>query len=84
MREKCPNGAVFFWSVFSRIWTEDGDLLRKISKFSPNAGKYRLEKSPYLDIFHVVIKYIILCLIVKVQNMILGSNVNELLSLLLY
>ena len=26
--EKCPN-TEFFWSVFSRIWTEYGDLLRK-------------------------------------------------------
>ena len=28
LREKCPN-AEFFWSVFSCIWTEYRDLLRK-------------------------------------------------------
>ena len=36
VHEKCPN-TEFFWSVFSRIWTE-------ISVFSPNAGKYGPEK----------------------------------------
>ena len=34
----------FFWSVFSRIWTEYG----------LNAGKYEPEKTPYLDNFHKV------------------------------
>ena len=30
LREECPTKyRVFFWSVFSRIWTEYGDLLRK-------------------------------------------------------
>ena len=33
----------FFWSVFSRIWTD-----------AENAGKYSPEKTPYLDIFHGV------------------------------
>ena len=28
LREKCPN-TKFFWSVFTRIWIEYGDLLRK-------------------------------------------------------
>ena len=28
LREKCPN-MEFFWSVFSRIWSEYGDLLLK-------------------------------------------------------
>ena len=28
LREKCPYSE-FFWSVFSRIWTEYGDLFRK-------------------------------------------------------
>ena len=40
----------FFWSVFSRIWTEYGE----IRSISPNAGKYGPEKTPYRDIFHVV------------------------------
>ena len=39
----------FFWSLFSRIWTEYGD-----SVFSPNTGKYGQEKTPYLDTFHAV------------------------------
>ena len=33
LRKKCPYSE-FFWSVFSRIWTE----------FSPNVGKYGPEK----------------------------------------
>ena len=27
----------------------------KLSVFSPNAGKYRPEKTPYLDTFHAVL-----------------------------
>ena len=41
----------FFWSVFSCIRTEYGDLL---FVFSPNTGKYGPEYTPYLDTFHVV------------------------------
>ena len=36
----------FFWSVYSCIRTEYGDLL--------NTGKYGPEKTPYLDTFHAV------------------------------
>ena len=32
LREKCPYSG-FFWSVFSRIWTEYGEILR-ISAYS--------------------------------------------------
>ena len=39
LREKCQN-MEFFWSVFSI--------------FSPNAGKYGPEKTPYLETFHAV------------------------------
>ena len=39
----------FFWTVFSRIRTEYGDL-----RFNSNTGKYGPEKSPYLDTFHAV------------------------------
>ena len=53
MREKCPNTEFFFWSVFSSIWTEYRDT-PYLSVFSPNAGKYRPEKTPYLDTFHAV------------------------------
>ena len=41
----------FFWSIFSR---KNADLLLQISVFSPNTGKYGLEKTPYLDTFHAV------------------------------
>ena len=40
-RKKCPNSE-FFWSVFSRIRTEYGEIV-SIS----NAGKYRPENSEY-------------------------------------
>ena len=62
--ENSPNSE-FFWSVFSRIWTEYGDI-RDISPYL-NAGKYGAEKlrirtfftqSKVLcatDIFYVVI-----------------------------
>ena len=46
----------YFWSVFSYIRTEYGDLLRRdteyLSVFSPNTGKYGPEIAPYLDTFH--------------------------------
>ena len=49
----------FFWSVFSRIWTEYGQIrphlpAKYLSVFSPNVGKYGPEKTPYLDTFHEV------------------------------
>ena len=43
LREKCQNG--FFWSVFSRIRNEFGEILR----ISPDAGKYEQGKFSYLD-----------------------------------
>ena len=52
LREKCPN-TEFFWSVFSCIWTEYGEI-RYLSVFSPNVEKYEPEKTPYLDTFHAV------------------------------
>ena len=36
---------------FSCIWTE-------ISVFSPNTGKYKPEKTPYLDTFHLISAYV--------------------------
>ena len=42
----------FFWSLFSRIRTEYGKNAPYLSVFSPNAGKYGPEKTPYLDSFH--------------------------------
>ena len=42
----------YFWSVFSCIRAEYGDL--QISVFSPNTGKNGPEISPYLDTFQAV------------------------------
>ena len=39
----------YLWSVFSRIWTEYANTV-----FSPNAGKYGPEITPYLDTFRAV------------------------------
>ena len=41
----------YFWSVFSCIRTEYGDLLRK---FSPNTGKNGPEITLYADTFQAV------------------------------
>ena len=43
----------YFWSVFSYIRTECGEI-RYLSVFSPNTGKYGPEITPYLDTFHAV------------------------------
>ena len=40
---------MFYLFVFSRIWTEYGEIV-----FSPNTGKYEPEKIPHLDTFHIV------------------------------
>ena len=42
LREKCPNTGVLSGSYFP--------------VFSPNTGKYRPEKTPYLVTFHAVLK----------------------------
>ena len=42
----------FFWSVFSRIRTEYGEVLRENAG---NAGKYGPKITPCLDTFHAVI-----------------------------
>ena len=36
-----------------------------LSVFSPNAGKYRPEKTPYLDTFHTVLMTVLLTLVEK-------------------
>ena len=42
----------FFWFVFSCIWTEYGDLIRK-SPYSAWVQKYvDQKKAPYSDTFH--------------------------------
>ena len=48
----------FFRSVFSRIRTEYGEIRYLSVLFSPNAGKYGPEKTPYLDTFHAVIIWV--------------------------
>ena len=50
------------YGVFPRIRTEYGDLQSKsyFPVFSLNMGKYRPEKTPYLDTFHAVIDSLIL------------------------
>ena len=53
MCEKYPNTDFFVVGHFPHsywIWRDTPYL----SVFSPNAGKYRAEKIPYLDTFHTV------------------------------
>ena len=48
LREKCPNTEYFLVCIFPNSdW-------KYLSVFSPNAGKYGPEKTPYLDTFHAV------------------------------
>ena len=49
LREKWPN-MEFFWSVFSCIWTEYGNLRRK-SLYSVQIRENTDQKIPYLDTF---------------------------------
>ena len=46
LREKCPHSA-FFWSVFPRIRTEFGEILR----IRENTDQ---KKTPYLDTFYAM------------------------------
>ena len=51
--EKFPNTKFFLVRIFPYLdWTKR--FTEKIFLFSPNTGKYGLEKTPYLDIFHAV------------------------------
>ena len=53
LREKCPKAEFFLVRIFPH-----SDWIRRftplISVFSPNAGKYGPEKTPYFNTFHVV------------------------------
>ena len=49
MRKKCPY-LEFFWSVFSRMWTEYSVSLR----IQPECGKIRTRKTQNTDTFHAV------------------------------
>ena len=57
LSKKCPYSELF-WSAFSRIWTEYGEMLR-ISPYSvrmgENAGKMRTRITPNIDTLYVVI-----------------------------
>ena len=46
LREKCLNTEFFLVRIFPHL-----DGIRRDTEY---AGKYRPEKTPYLDIFHVV------------------------------
>ena len=52
LREECPNTELFLVRIFLR-----SEWIRReyLSVFTPNMGKYRPEKTPYLDTFHTVI-----------------------------
>ena len=56
LREKCPNTEFFL----VRIYPHSNWIRRdtELSAFSPNAGKYRPEKTPYWDIFMQCLFYI--------------------------
>ena len=53
LREMCPNMEFFLVRIFPH-----SDWIRRdtkyLSVFSPNAGKYEAEKTPYLDTVHAV------------------------------
>ena len=63
----------YFWSAFSRIRTEYGEI-SYFSLFSPNAGKYGPEITLYLDTFHAVIALWFFLLLVLIRNKWLNSN----------
>ena len=53
LRQKCPSKEFFLVRIFPH-----SDWIRKDTEYGvfpgPNAGKYRPEKTPYLDTFHTV------------------------------
>ena len=56
MRKKCPYSE-FFFSVFSRIRTKYGEIVR-ISPYSFRMRKIRTRKTPNTDTFHAVCVYV--------------------------
>ena len=53
LREKCPNTELFLVRIFPiSNWIRRNSSY--LSVFSPNAGKYRPDETPYLDTFHTV------------------------------
>ena len=60
LREKCPNTEYFLLRIFSHsdwIWRDT----KYLSVFSPNAGKYGPENTPYLDTFHTALVWVNIC-----------------------
>ena len=51
LRERCSYSE-FFWSVFSHIWTEYGEI-------SVRMGEKRTRKTPNTDTFHAVSRFLI-------------------------
>ena len=52
LREKCPNAEFFLVRIFWHLnWIRRDTYF---SVFSPNAGKYGPENTPYFDTFHAV------------------------------
>ena len=51
LREKCPNTEFFLVRIFPFFLVR---IFPYLSVFSPKAGKYRPEKTLYLDTFHAV------------------------------
>ena len=51
--EKCPYSE-FFWSVFSRIWTEYGEMLAVSLLTQSECGKIWARKIPNTDTFHAL------------------------------
>ena len=60
-QEKSPEKRDFSIKKFSATWLIEWQYVKSVhiqsffwSVFSPNVGKYRQEKTPYLDTFHIV------------------------------
>ena len=58
LREKCQNMEFVLVHTFPHWYWIRRDT-PYLSVFSPNAGKYGLEKAPYLDTFHAVLVQVI-------------------------
>ena len=73
LREKCPYSALF-WSAFSRIWTECGEILH-IPLYSVQMRENADQNNPNTDTFYAMIRlymYMYLCIYMYIY----ASNVN--------
>ena len=60
LREKCPDSELF-WSAFSRIWTEYGEI-RSVSPYSVRMREIADQNTPNTDTFYAVRSYgVLLC-----------------------